>query len=73
MIIGILLGVSLAMFITSFIFVISDYAGALQENLITGAVIGPDKLASYSFIVLILSFILIVFFILLLKKRFARI
>ncbi|MFA5060902.1 MAG: hypothetical protein WC494_01130 [Candidatus Pacearchaeota archaeon] len=69
MIIGLLLGVSLAIFMTSGIFVVSGYSGLLRENLITGAVVGGETLASYSWVPLILSFIAILFLISILRKK----
>jgi hypothetical protein len=69
MIIGLLLGFGLAIFLTSGVFVIVGYSGLLKENLITGAVVGGETLASYSLAPLVLSFIAILFIIVLLKKR----
>lgn len=70
MIIGLLLGLSLAIFMTSGIFVLVGYSGFLKENLITGAVIGGETLASYSWVPLILSFIAILFLISILRRKF---
>ncbi len=51
------LGVSIATFFVSLVFIISGFAKGLKPNIITGNVIGPSQLASYSIIVLVVSFI----------------
>ena len=68
MIIGILLGISLATAITSLIIIITGLTGALQKNLVTGSVIGPTGAISYAIIALAISTIAILFLSLILKK-----
>lgn len=72
MIIGLLLGLSLATFITASVFVVAGYSGLMTENLITGAAIGANQLASYSLIPLILSFIAVLFLISLLRRKIKK-
>ena len=54
MIIGILLLISISVFATSIIIIATGLAGAFQERIITGAVIGTKGIISYSIITLIL-------------------
>jgi len=69
MIRGIFLGIGLAIFITSGILITTGYTGVLQENLITGAIIGANDLASYAIATLVISAVIILLVILSLKKR----
>jgi len=68
MIIGILLGISLAINITSFLIIITSTTGILRENLATGAVIGTAQATSYATTILIISAIVTFFLMLSLKK-----
>lgn len=54
---GIVLGICIATFIVSLLFISSGLTENLQENIITGAAIGSGELVSYSFIALFVSFI----------------
>jgi hypothetical protein len=65
---GIILGACIATFVTSLIFIITGFFKGLKENIITGAVIGPQQLAAYSIIPLVLSFIIGLFIVLTIKK-----
>ena len=68
MMIGILLGVALAVSITSFLIILTSAVGVLRENLATGAVIGTSQAISYSIFSLIASFVVTLFLILVLIK-----
>ena len=69
MIIGILLGISIAVFITSLIFLITGFSSIVNDNLITGATIGADGVVSYALIFLVLSIIAIFFLVLLIRPK----
>lgn len=58
MIKGFALSITIAIFLTSFIFSISSLTGNLKPNLITGAVVGTNTFASYSIVAMILSFVI---------------
>ncbi|MFH1451919.1 MAG: hypothetical protein ABIF88_01955 [archaeon] len=58
MIFGILLGISIAIFISSLILIIISSSGIIRENMITGATIGTSSIVSYSTIALFISAIL---------------
>ncbi|HDL02256.1 MAG TPA: hypothetical protein ENH20_00295 [Candidatus Pacearchaeota archaeon] len=68
MIIGIVLGISLAVNIVSLLIIVTSTTGILQENLVTGAVIGAAQASSYATIALIISLIITFALILYLKK-----
>jgi hypothetical protein len=70
MIKGILLSITLAVFVVSLIFVISSSTGSLQENIITGNVIGKSSFTNYSIMALICFFILFILIIFWMKKSF---
>jgi hypothetical protein len=57
MIKGVFLAIFASIFLVSLIFIISNLTGNLQENLVTGAIIGQGKIISYSIISLTLSLI----------------
>tara|TARA_Y100000310_G_C20365396_1_gene660927 strand:+ start:162 stop:371 length:210 start_codon:yes stop_codon:yes gene_type:complete len=65
---GIILGACIAVFITSLILTITGFTNTLKENIITGAVLGPSQLATYSIIPLVLSFVIGIFIILTIKE-----
>jgi len=69
MIIGILLGISISISLTSLIIIITTATGLIKENLATGAAIGTTTMASYSTIALIASLITTCLLILTIKKR----
>jgi hypothetical protein len=56
---GILLGISMSVFIVSLIIFVAGLTGGLQENILTGAVIGPGEAITYSAASLLLSGILV--------------
>ena len=68
MIIGLLLGISIAISLASAGIIITATTGILHENLATGAVIGTTGAISYASITLIFSLIAAFFLILVLKK-----
>ncbi len=68
MIIGILLGVALAISMTSFLIILTSVVGVLRENLATGAVIGTSQAISYATITLVFSLVVTLFLILILIK-----
>lgn len=68
MIIGLLLGITIAMSLASFGIIIMGTTGIISENLVTGAVIGTGGVVSYAIITLILSLIATFFLSLILKK-----
>jgi len=68
MIIGILLGISIAINLTSLLLILTSTTGILYENMATGAVIGTAGIVSYSLITLILSLITTFFLSMILKK-----
>ncbi len=72
MIKGIMLGICIAVFVVSLIFLSTGMTGNLHENLITGAVVGLNLITSFSLITLILSFIIMVFILLTLRKSSAQ-
>lgn len=51
----VLLSVSLAVFMTSLAFTIAGFTGYLNENLVTGAVIGAEQAKNLSLISTIIS------------------
>jgi len=69
MIIGILLGITAAISITSLLIIITSTSGALKENLVTGAIIGTAQATSYATITLVLALIATLFLILTLRKH----
>jgi hypothetical protein len=70
MIKGVLLGTSIGAFLTSIGFFIAGLSGTLQENLITGAVVSPDKATSYSAVLGILFFFLsVAIFLVTIRRR----
>ena len=72
MITGLILGISIAVFLTSSIITIAGLSNSIQENMITGAVIGAGSLTSYAIIAGALSFTAIFFIILILKNFYKR-
>lgn len=69
MIIGFLLGISVAISLASLGIIITGTTGILQENLATGAVIGTTGATSYALITLTLSLVATFFLILILKRH----
>lgn len=55
MIKGVLLSVSLAVFITSLAFTVAGLTGHINENLITGAAIGAEQARNYAVLSTIIS------------------
>jgi len=68
MIKGLLLAISIGVFVVSLVLLVSGLIGALQENIITGAVVGSKDITNYSFPALILSFLSIFIIASLMKK-----
>jgi fucose permease len=68
MIIGLLLGISLAVSLTSLIIILTGISGILRENVVTGAVIGTSGVISYAIIALVLSLVVVFFLALILKN-----
>lgn len=68
MIIGLLLGLSIAVALASAGIIITGLTGALQENIVTGAVIGTTGAISYAVITLIISLVAAFFLSLVLKN-----
>ncbi|MCD4771047.1 hypothetical protein K8R30_01375 [archaeon] len=68
MIIGILLGVALAISITSFLIILTSAVGVLRENVATGAVIGTSQAISYATVSLIASLVVTLLLVLILIK-----
>lgn len=68
MIIGILLGVALAVSITSFLIILTSAVGVLRENVATGAVIGTSQAISYATVSLIASLVVTLLLVLILIK-----
>ncbi len=69
MILGILLGISLAINITSILFIVTSATHILKENLSTGAVIGITQVPSYASITLAISLITTLFLIAFLRPK----
>jgi len=69
MLTGILLGVAIAVFVSSITFLFLNMSNLIRENLVTGAVIGTEGVTSYAIIGAIISFVTIFFFYLILKQR----
>lgn len=63
MIVGILLGLSLAVFFTSILFISLGSTEVLEALPITGAAIGKSPVVTYSYVFLFISIVLIIFFI----------
>lgn len=57
MIKGILLGVCVAVFVACLVFIVAGAGGLLQENIITGQVIGSRQVVGYALVGLALSFV----------------
>lgn len=72
MIIGILLGISLAVFISSLLILIFEFNNLISQNAITGATIGSIPVASYAIIFLFFSTIAIIFLISLMNRKLTR-
>ena len=68
MIIGLLLGVSLAVTFASLGLIIMGASGVIRENIITGSVIGTAGVVSYSVVAFFLSLIAVFFLVLILKN-----
>ena len=68
MILGVLLGISLAINLVSILIIVTSSSGILRENIATGAVIGISQATSYSFVTLSISLIATLFLIVLIKK-----
>jgi len=70
MIKGIFLGTSIGFFLASVGLMTAGFSGNLQEDYLTGAVIGVDKVVAYATITGIASFFLsLVFLFLILRKK----
>jgi hypothetical protein len=69
MVLGILLGISLATLITSTVFTIAAYSGNLKENLITGSTIGQYQFVSYSVIFMAISFFISLLLLILIIRK----
>jgi len=67
-IVGFLLGITVAVALASLGIIITGSVGILRENLITGAVIGTNDAISYAIVALIISVIATFFLILILRK-----
>jgi len=72
MIIGILLGISASISLTSLIIIITTATGLIKENLATGAAIGTTTTISYAAIALVASAITTYLLILTLKKSITK-
>tara|TARA_Y100000034_G_C6835609_1_gene377562 strand:+ start:628 stop:858 length:231 start_codon:yes stop_codon:yes gene_type:complete len=72
MIIGILLGISLTIFISSLTLIILGATNIIRENLITGATISPEIIQTNSIAISIISLILIFIFSFILKNKMNR-
>jgi hypothetical protein len=68
MIIGLLLGVSIAISIASLGIIVFGSSGLIMENLATGSVIGTTGAVSYAVISFVLSLIAAFFLVLILRK-----
>jgi hypothetical protein len=66
---GLLLGVSVAVFVVSWIFIASGFTGLLQENILTGAVIGEGRVVNLAWLGLFVSFIFGFFITLLMFRK----
>ncbi len=72
MIIGFLLGISIATFITSLTIIALGTKNLIKDNLITGATISPKIIQTNSITISIISLILILIFLFILKKKLER-
>jgi len=68
MLIGILLGISIATSLASLIIIIATATGLIRENLATGAAIGTTATTSYATVALAISIIATYILILALKR-----
>ncbi len=68
MIIGLLLGISVAISLASLGIIVTGTTGVLRENLATGAVIGTTAAVSYALITLVLSLVAVFFLVSILKR-----
>lgn len=68
MIKGILLSITLAIFLSSVILTLSSSQGYLQENIITGNVIGVSALANYALIASFISFVFVVLIVIWIRR-----
>jgi len=69
MIIGLFLGISLAVLIVSLAFITSNLSGNLNENLITGAAVSPQTISSYSSLALGVSVVIILALIIFIRRK----
>jgi len=69
MIVGIFLGISLAVFLAASLLMLTGASGLVQENIITGSVIGNSGLRPYLALVIVLSLMALFFIFNHLKKK----
>ena len=69
MIVGIFLGISLAVFLAASLLMLTGFNGFVQENIITGSVIGNSGLRPYLALAIVLSLIALFFTFHYLKKK----
>ena len=72
MIKGLILGITIALFLTSSIITIAGISDALEESIITGAVIGTESMTTYAIIALVLSLIGLFVTILIIRKSYKK-
>lgn len=70
--IGILLGVSLSVMISSFLIVVFSATGAIRRSVVTGAVVGTTGVMSYAVISFVLSLVAVFFLLMILKKPYGN-
>ncbi|MBT3642791.1 hypothetical protein HN604_01830 [archaeon] len=69
MIVGIFLGVSLAVFLAASLLMLTGASGLVQDNIITGSVIGNTGLRPYLAFIIVISLAVLYFTFGYLKKR----
>ena len=69
MIIGIALAITLSIFLTSLVLITTGLTRSLQENYLTGAVIGTTEVVSYSTVFFIISLMVLLILINYMKNK----
>lgn len=70
MILGLILAISISIFITSMVVIISDFSGTIQDTLVTGAVVGSKSMMSYALVAFAISLVAIFYIYILMRMRF---
>ncbi len=72
MITGLILGIGIALFISSLVVALAGVSNILQENIITGAAIGVGQITSYAILGVVVSFVIAVLILLIIIKPYKK-